>query len=590
MRYIIRILIIFLTGIFVVFTFYLCIQSHHEVTSLLSAVIHKPNKIDEIKSIYLTQAKFSAIRYALIFISGMLIFLSYFLWIRTDFIILKLKTVSTFFSSQFRSFKNGLQSMTTLNKISLFLIVFGFALWNLFNLITRPISCDETGTHILYSSQNLLLSLTRYSANNHPLNSIFMTVSNFLPFETKIALRIPNYIFGLVNILLLFALVRSVYVVPVAVFAACLYGFAYPVMIYGFQARGYELVLLFTMLSLFSAIKIILYRQKYYWLIFTAASVLGFYSVLSFLYAYIPIVAFIFLYSVIKKEYFVVKQLILSGLVTLLFSILLYTPFFAFSGFSTVFNNEFVKSKPLTEVFQLFPSHCQATLNFLFGTGGARRGVENYSGNSGIFVFLGLIAAFTFSFFKLKEKKHLLVSLLVLIFIVLSPMLLFIQRVIPYERTWIHLLPIIILLVSGILSFIHRSYKGSSLHIIAILGAIVYASSMMYNFNKRYYLWYDRDYQAEKMSDFILQKNTGAYYIYTNEMILSSTLEFELICKKEKYKFEYGYFKNVFFNKDADYDFILWDKNYSGSQKPPVQYPIIYSNNFINIYQDKIKF
>ena len=262
-------------------------------------------------------------------------------------------------------------------------------------------------------------------------------------------------------------------------------------------------------------------------------------------------------------------------------------PYFIFSGIDSVFNNEFVKSKSLKEILQLFPSHCRATFNFLFGTGEVIFREDKFFGNSGLFIFCCILALLIFSFFKLKDEKHRFVFMLVSAYVLLSPLLLIIQKVIPYERTWIHLMPIFILATSGVLFYLHRLLNGKYLPLAALVIGITYASAMMYRFNNRYYLFYNRDYQAMAMSDFILKNYAVNYNMYTNEMILAGTLEFEMISQKRNYKFEYGYLKNDFISKCSDYDFIIWDKNYLGVDQPPVQDLLIYSNDFVNVYKGK---
>ena len=100
-------------------------------------------------------------------------------------------------------------------------------------------------------------------------------------------------------------------------------------------ARGYIFQLFFTILATWASLKLAHKNgSNYFWLIWSLANILGFYSVPTYAYIWVILNAFLSIYVLAKKAK--IKPWIWSNIFVLLITGLLYFPFLITNGFNTL--------------------------------------------------------------------------------------------------------------------------------------------------------------------------------------------------------------------------------------------------------------
>jgi hypothetical protein len=127
--------------------------------------------------------------------------------------------------------------------------------------------------------------------NNHYLNTLVLYA--FGQDAPVYLYRLPAVLAGIVAVLLCGWIARQ-WSRPAGVAATLLTGYSFLLIQYSSEARGYAYVMLFTMAS-FAVIQESLERPRAIWnILFAGCAVLGFLSHLTYLFAYVPLVAWSF--------------------------------------------------------------------------------------------------------------------------------------------------------------------------------------------------------------------------------------------------------------------------------------------------------
>jgi len=324
----------------------------------------------------------------------------------------------------------------------LFFIVTALRVYWMFNI---PVTHDEASTYVNFAGKGLLYSLGYYTApNNHILNSGLAFFTCKLPIDKLIALRIPAVLAGLTSVVALWFFLRNYTPYKLLSLVVCGMFCTMPFLTdYGVMSRGYSFVLLFYIVSLYSMIEwtknntglsSIVSRQ-----IFIFSSVLGFYSIPTFLYAYTSLcIAFIYLN---KRKHESLNEFFKVNIKVVVFAMILYLPVVLFSGLDSIISNPYVKRVSCVYVIQNLYNHFNQTFSALF-----------VSVNHLIFIILIITSIVMF----IKRDNVVLFSVIGLFS---APFLIAIQGVIPFERTWIYLyLPILVIILYFVFIFV-RYFK-----------------------------------------------------------------------------------------------------------------------------------
>jgi hypothetical protein len=230
--------------------------------------------------------------------------------------------------------------------------------------INDGMSHDESYTFIVFSSTSLFNIISNYHLpNNHVLNSLLIYFSTHLFGIQPWAVRLPALLAGLLLIPATYALARKVYDKYTALISALLVAILPGAILYATTARGYSLVALFTVLTLWLADFLRSSKNLFAWSLLVLFSALGFYSVPVFLFPFGMVFAWLFFENLVADpgEYGsrinFLKYWLLAGLGSAVLVLILYTPIFIYTGAAKVFANQFVTPEGWLGYIPSIPGH-----------------------------------------------------------------------------------------------------------------------------------------------------------------------------------------------------------------------------------------
>jgi hypothetical protein len=319
------------------------------------------------------------------------------------------------------------------------------ALFRIFWVFELPITHDEASTYVNFTGRGLWYAVGYYTApNNHILNSVLAVFTSKLPIQTTIALRIPSFLAGMASVVALwFFLRKNTSSASIALLISGVFSVTYFITDYGVMARGYSFILLFFTVSFYVLLKWLeaendnVYEPK---VIFGIASVLGFYAIPTYLYAHVPLCLGFLFFSIKNKtrvfSFFKINLFIVTAVLCL------YLPVVMISGLDSLIHNRYVERVSSLYVFQNLTEHFNGVFSQFF---------FNVSGLPLLIVVLAISVLFKTRLLN----KAVLISVLVLL---MAPVLILIQGVLPFERTWIYFfLPVLVLVSHGI-NIIYESW------------------------------------------------------------------------------------------------------------------------------------
>ncbi|MDD2889360.1 MAG: glycosyltransferase family 39 protein [bacterium] len=332
------------------------------------------------------------------------------------------------------------------NKIhiyTLFIIIFvGIAVRLMF--LFQPIRYDEAFTFLNYASKPLYIGLSNYSfPNNHLFHTFWVHIS-WLLFGNKLwAIRLPALLTGIAIIPVSYITIRLIYNKYAALLTVSIIAVSSILIEFSTNARGYSILVLIFLLTLVFGTHLKKDRQSHVWLLFTILSVLGFYTIPTMLYSIGIVIVWLFLSILYENtnlsRTIILKKLFFSMVGIVIFTIILYIPVLIVSGIDTLVNNSFVTPKNwIYFITNLLPSFHSVWLQW-------NRDIPS------ILSFILVVGFFISLIFHRQLTIHR-VPLVLATVIWCIPILVF-QRVVPYERVWIFLLPLYLGFASAGLSY-----------------------------------------------------------------------------------------------------------------------------------------
>jgi hypothetical protein len=328
------------------------------------------------------------------------------------------------------------------DKIGVGLLV-AIAGWLRFSLLFQPMRNDEALTFLQYAVHPFYFALSFYNFPNNHLFHTFLVRCSYLIFgDSPWALRLPAFVSGLLLIPATYVASRCLYRTDSALIAAALVACSSSLIEYSTNARGYVLICLIFMISLPLAVHAVKEQNWASWFLLAGLSAIGLYTIPIMLYALAAIVIWIFLCSFgygLRTDLAQVSKGVrlamgVGGIVTAE----LYAPVLAISGPNAVIGNKWVRAVPWHAFAHNLPLSFVATWK-----------QWNWDlPRAGVWV---LAAAFWVAIFFHRRCGRQTVSL-PLALAASSLLLLLLQRVVPFERVWLVVLPLYLIVASAGLS------------------------------------------------------------------------------------------------------------------------------------------
>ena len=519
----------------------------------------------------LDRQRFLALRYVLLFLTVLFFFLSVFLFKRRLFLFDTIKKDLELISNGIKSSFGVLDKTET---AILSLVFLFFVCRALFFIKNTELQYDEAWTFVHFSSKGFLVSALSPN-NNHQLYTLFSAFLWKLNLDAKFAVRLPALIFSLFSLFSLFIFVNKIFGKKVSIVCVAVLSVSIPFYFYSVLGRGYAPMLLFTIVSSFSLLKIEKNSLSniFHFRIFIISTLLGVCSNPAFLFVWILNVLIFIIINNNKKK--LIIDFFVANLITSLFMLLLMIPMMV-SGAVGILGAAAEKNIE-TGNFLLY-LHRLADWLFL----GSKWNV--------FFVFLGLAFLFLLVNIKLFDfVKHRRIYLLQ--FFWLFPFLFFISTGIesPY-RIWFWM---------PIFFWLHFVIIIDKIKVSTLLKILIYSTAAVFNFyisHKHYFMnWsLDLDRESKKIAQKILNEKDGTIKCYTFSRYDKPLLDYYFLINNRDYKtfMPFKESRNYLAFENNKFDAVLLDiEDYKASEKElevlQNEYKVIYQNNRIKLYLNK---
>ncbi|HMI06569.1 MAG TPA: glycosyltransferase family 39 protein [Flavobacterium sp.] len=445
------------------------------------------------------------------------------------------------------------------NKFALAAILVLPVFASVYYALAMPVSFDEAWTFLNFTQKGFAESVTHYPApNNHVLHSLVTNVTYYIPFLSDLMkLRLPSIFISLASLLLLYRFVSKHFDIKTALVVVGVSSVFFLNIYYSYMSRGYSLVSLCFIAALYSAFNIVKAdNEKRNWMYFSAFSIIGFFTMPSFLYPFITLNFFI-----LVSRHKNLRLQVISTAITGICVLLLYLPIICHDGIMAIIHNRYVT-----------PIGFAATATGLFPYFG--NAITEITGIHWAIIVLLLIVGVGFLY---KSKEKLLLSFALIM--ILSPViLLLVHRLLPFSRVFNYYSVVFILLI--VLPYRSLLQKTGLKAIIVLI--LLLQGLFVFNFNSKIEAYEDKDLAINITASKVIPKIIGDYRYLFNFVLLESNLEFELVSKGYKnYSIKSVGIPNMSTDTISGYDFIIINTEFDQTKNSKV----FYATPYYNIYK-----
>jgi hypothetical protein len=330
----------------------------------------------------------------------------------------------------------------------------------------QPMRYDEAGTYVHYASQPLYIGLTTYTApNNHLLNTFLVHVSTAIFGDEPWAIRLPAFLAGILLVPATYLAGRLLYGRAAALLAAGLVAASSVLVEYSTNARGYTLVALAFALLLALGARLPATPAPPAWAAFAVVGALGLFAIPTFLYALGAAGVWLAVSTALERPDLLRRRFLPAVAGCAALTALLYAPVIAVSGIGSLVGNSFVESRG----WSYFAEHLPSSLAGAF---------EGWHRDQPAPLWIALAAGFALGLLLHRRIGRTRVSpwLGPLLFI---PPLVVLQRVVPFERTWLFLLPLYLITAAAGVALFFRRLETSRWESAAVAAVAVAVSASL---------------------------------------------------------------------------------------------------------------
>jgi hypothetical protein len=414
----------------------LFLYSYDEITALVMSNYGKSEKLEIFRTNYLTIERFNIVRLFLSILTASLILASSKLSFLTNLLVSKIYALLNSVKDFYNYLKQEYVRLSGAEKIYFYSILIFISCFKFYFLIKMAFHVDEVFTYLYFVKRGFFVTITYYPGPN---NHIFYSVITWLmqPFfsDPFYLMKIPSFIMSIIFSAILFLFLKKHFSFNSSALGMIVFSLAGCYFMYSISGRGYALMTGFTMIAFFVTLEIISGRnEKFLWHAYVAASILGFYTMIIFLYPLVSMALAMISSYIQRKSSGWIKPFLYYHLIIIVGVLFLYMPVFLVSGVSSVVSSGWMIKLDWPEYFNALPSFINGAFSYILN-------IEEGASVVGIIIILISL----FILFKMKRQNW---RLLILFFFVTPLILLMIQRVIPYDRVWTYMiLPLSLCLV-----------------------------------------------------------------------------------------------------------------------------------------------
>jgi hypothetical protein len=330
----------------------------------------------------------------------------------------------------------------------------------------QPMRYDESVTFVSYVSPPWYIAVTDYTApNNHVFHSLLAHMSTLLLGGEPWAIRLPAFVAGVLLVPASYVSARALYGKHAALVAAGLVASSSVLVEYSTNARGYALLALVFCLLLALGTHLLTSWNPAEWLAFSVLAAIGFYTVPVMLYGFGAVVVWLGLSLWRGGRSLIARRLLPSVLATAVLSALLYAPIVAASGLDALVSNEFVKSLSWGTFTTALPDSLAAV-------------GKQWHRDIPLPLALVLGAAFLTAMVFHRRVSRFALSPALAAIAWIAPVVVA-QRVVPFERVWLFLIPLYLMTAAaGVVFALRPLAERVTNEVLSGVVAVVLAGSL----------------------------------------------------------------------------------------------------------------
>jgi hypothetical protein len=308
-----------------------------------------------------------------------------------------------------------------------------------FGYLFGPVEYDEAYTFTHYASKQLYITITDYSfPNNHLFHTFLVFCTTRLFGDALWAIRLPAFTAGILLLPIVYFFIRSCYGRYVALIGTSITAVSTQLIFYSVHARGYSILTLFSVLILGAVPRLRGRWAAGVWGMCTIFAALGFFTIPTMLYPYALFILLALLATPTKASGMRnrhILHLCVHCLATGIITFILYIPAIIVSGIDKLIHNKFVA--PIDP--RNLPGMLSGSLLETWHEWTAFMPM----GAPVVLLVCSVLALIAHRRIAPGKIPHIAVAVILFI-----PMLA-VQRVVPYSRVWIFLIPLFLAIASA---------------------------------------------------------------------------------------------------------------------------------------------
>jgi hypothetical protein len=337
-------------------------------------------------------------------------------------------------------------------------------------LINRPIEYDEAYTVMAFAHSPFRILIADYHVpNNHIFHTILVRIAVLLLGSQPWQVRMPVLLAGMLLILFVFWLGRTLYAGDVGYLSAAIVAFLPDMVQRSVSARGYVIVALLSVAAFLLAHYLVRHRNHFAWSLLVLLCALGFYTVPIMLFPFGFLLVWMLMYTpyLDRMQYSAlawVVHLIAAGVMVVLLTLLLYSPVLISTGLKYIFPSSGVlHSQSLQSLLKGQPELASMALGEW-----TYRLPPVWRGAFVVGVFLSLLGTYAHT----KHEVHTLFAFFPAVFV-----LLLIQRPNFLSRVWLWVVPFAAIWISAglgvLLEAIRKFRVGRPFGLVLLVSILV---------------------------------------------------------------------------------------------------------------------
>jgi hypothetical protein len=306
--------------------------------------------------------------------------------------------------------------------------------------LVQPMRYDEANTFLTFVNGDFTRMFLYTFPNNHVLHTILVSIVTSLLGAHPSTIRLPAFVAGVIAIPLVFCLGRVLLRERTAAFATIAVAVFPYLILYSTNARGYTLIVFFTLLLMLVAVLTAATPSKASSALLSAIAALGLWTVPTMAFAiagvYLWLICLLLLNGNRIRD--VLRDFVLPcALLTVAFTAVFYTPVILVSnGVDPLLANDYVGAQSSEVFLHRLPAHLASTF-------------EDFSRDvPGPILFVGAMLMALGAYSAVKRRDWAILLLLPSM-LAACAVLLLLKHAIPHPRTWIFLLPVALILADA---------------------------------------------------------------------------------------------------------------------------------------------